>query len=498
MRKVLVLCVCLSMTMVLAATATRAATTATHQFSGSVAAWEADGWSAHSFRVPAGPVTIEATLSWPNSNADLNLFLYNPGGELRAMSVGSDNPETLRWNGDWSGTWTVGVKARSGGSDYQLSVQATSDGSSGSEATLSSHGGIATFAIEQEAPGHTWSRSEAIEHAERFDRITALRGSYGGHVAAMRAANPQLELYVYINGAFAQSGEGTAFPNDWYARNRHGQKIRNDWGLWMMDVRHPGWVGNRAWTCGQFIAESGYDGCMFDNMGAGTLWPPALTSQPINPATGNEWTDAEWLDATTHMASKASTQSGKPLVVNGLVSGTAYFASSRQLTGPARYAIAETFVRPARQPVHQYRDESTWKADLDMLVDAAARGKSVLAVTKVWSDATWAQKDSVHRYALGTFLLGNSGLHRFYFSYGEHQSPLEGHPWWDIELGQPSGAYYQAGGVYQRDFSAGKVAVNPTGTTRTVSLGGQYRTLAGTTVSQITLPPNTAEVLRKA
>ena len=67
-----------------------------------------------------------------------------------------------------------------------------------------------------------------------------------------------------------------------------------------------------------------------------------------------------------------------------------------------------------------------------------------------------------------------------------------------LALGTPSAKYAKADGVYQRPYTAGKVLVNPTGSTYKVSLGATYVDLAGTRVTAVTLGPNSGKVLRKA
>jgi hypothetical protein len=72
-----------------------------------------------------------------------------------------------------------------------------------------------------------------------------------------------------------------------------------------------------------------------------------------------------------------------------------------------------------------------------------------------------------------------------------------------IDLGVPSSAYKVIVGpgpvnVYTREFSKGKVLVNPTYSATTINLGGSYKKLDGTTVSSITMSAHTGEILLKS
>lgn len=66
-------------------------------------------------------------------------------------------------------------------------------------------------------------------------------------------------------------------------------------------------------------------------------------------------------------------------------------------------------------------------------------------------------------------------------------------------LGYAKGARYKANGVYQRDFDLGKVLVNDTGSTVTVSLpSNTYKKVDGTAVNSVTLAGYRGIVLKKS
>ncbi len=353
--------------------------------------------------------------------------------------------------------------------------------------------------MENEAGNHRHDDKQVLAHARDFDVITALPSSYRGRVRAMKKANPDLTVFGYYNGTFAYNGESTKYPESWYARDGRGNKIRNNWGVWMMDPSNPKWAQERAEYCANLIAESGYDGCMMDNMGSGTLAASTLTGQPINPATGNVWTHGEWLRATSRIAATVRARiAPAPLLVNGMVSGNSYFnsaAPARQLLDSADYGLAETWMRTATQPATSLRTEAAWRNDVDLLVDAGARGKRILTLTKMWAPGSTAEKRQWHRFAFASFLLGDDGSHHFAFSYGRGVNAMAGHDLTDVAIGDPVGPYAKVGGVYQRSFTKGRVVVNPTQATVTVPLGAAYTDIDGARVTSVTLAPGSASIL---
>ena len=359
-----------------------------------------------------------------------------------------------------------------------------------------------SWAPENEAGNHTVSRTEAVAEAKRFDVIVALRSTYRSHVGAMKAANPDLVLLAYMNGTFAQRSQGKAYPARWYMRNRWGKKIRSTgYGNYLMKFHRAGWINDRKAACARAISYSGYDGCMLDMLGTAPLDPGYLTSLPIHPRTGKVWTRAQWLDGTSMLAGSVKRAVAPRAVLgNGIGNGPRYFAAgagSERILSGIDGGLAEAFIRASRDGIRKYRTERAWRQDVDMLVDAGARGDPILALTKAWVTGTAAQKRAWHRYALASFLLGSDGRSRFSFSSGRDRDPTRDHPWWKVELGAPTGRYGKADGVYQRSFTNGKVLVNPTDRTFTVWLGGPYVDLRGTVRTSVTLGPHDAEILTR-
>jgi len=521
----------------------RAAATPTYGFNGVVGKpYERFARHAVALSVPA---TLSAVLEWSEVAADLDLQLKDPTGATVASARTSDRPETLTFDALATGTWTVVVRARSGTSAYSLTValvpldQSPAIGGVATEPSAGptveptvqptaeptveptvqptvqptaeptmpvantppavSAGILRPWAPENEAATHSTTADDALADASEFDLIVALRSTYRSYVGAMMQADPGLRLLAYMNGSFAQKGEATAYPESWYARDAQGAKIQSTgWGNYLMDVSNPAWIANRADTCASFIAYSGYQGCMLDMLGVAPLLPGYLTSLPIDPATGKVWAQSEWLAATAALATQVRAAVSPHVVFgNGLGNGRRYFGSpaSAQLLSGLDGGIAEAWIRSAGQGIGTFPTEAYWKQDVDMLADAAARGKAVLTLTKVWVEGTTAQKDAWHEFALASFLLGSNGSSYFSFSYDRGDDPTAGHPWDDVDLGDPIGPYAKADGVYQRAFTAGKVLVNPTRNTYVVALDRPYRTLEGTVVTSVTIGPDTGVVL---
>jgi hypothetical protein len=347
-----------------------------------------------------------------------------------------------------------------------------------------------------------YTAKQAAAIARRFDRILGLKTTFeaDGLTPIMRAANPDLELIVYLNGTHMSFNDALGRPESWFAHDASGRRVRNlHFDNWVMNLRNPLWPMYTAARCLDFAARMGTSSCYLDDMGAGNL-TSNFSAPPVDPRTGTPYTEYSWLTATTALAASVrALVPGITLYANGLNAGKKYFAGPRsaRLLDALEGAEAESFVRASGDGVDAHRSVTDWKSDVDMLVDAESRGRQVLAKTKLWVPATAAQRDRWREFAFGTFLLGTSGRSSFAFNgHGpgkpDGRSPLE-----SIDLGVPTARYVEAGGVYRRPWTRGTVWVNPGSTARRVALGGRFR-ISGEVVDHVDLAPHDALILKQS
>src|SRR3954468_5536169 len=152
---------------------------------------------------------------------------------------------------------------------------------------------------------------QAIADAKSLDLIVARKGTFTPYVAAMRLANPSVKVLVYLNGAYAQQNQGPtsgAYPAPWYAKDSRSRNVtsKNE-GNWLMDVTNPAWMQDRTQTCTAFLADSGYDGCYVDMLGAASVAAGYVSSPPVNPATKLAWTATDWMTATSKLGAAVRT-----------------------------------------------------------------------------------------------------------------------------------------------------------------------------------------------
>ena len=348
-----------------------------------------------------------------------------------------------------------------------------------------------------------YSQADAVTIAENFDLVAAGAKQYtSATLAAMRAANPNVRVLIYLNGSF-DVHKAQAYPLSEYARDANGNYIKSkQFGNWLMNISDPAWVSQVSGQCTTLLAQLPYDGCFVDMLGDADLGAGYLTSQPINPATGAVWTQEQELTATTAIAQTVT--AGHPnniIMANGLLNGAGYFsptAPTSQLFGGASSALAESWLRSATNAVTAHETPAIWQQEVNMLTNAGGNGDPAAITTKVWVSATAAQLTAWHRFALASFLLGTTG--NSYFSFTGSQSPTEfqtdaTNPLDHTQLGAALGPYSALGTAFGRQYADADVIVNPTKTTVTVAIPAPCVTLDGAlATTSLVMPAYTGQI----
>lgn len=361
-------------------------------------------------------------------------------------------------------------------------------------------------ALNQVGPVPTDADAAAL--GRNFDLVVIRKETPASTVALMRAANPDVTVLVYHNGAFAQRYEGTTYPEAWYARDALGRKTTSRWfGNYLMHVASPGWRGEVVRQCLTYRAATGADGCYTDMLMTAPLFDNYMTSKPINPATGRVWTFSDFQRAVEEIADLLRVETAGPLAANGVGRGQRWFApggaSSRTLTNHVDAAHCEICWRDRIVAYDEWPTVPSWKQDVDMIVEAEAAGKTLLVQTKVWPRTRTEPLPPTHLverwrwFTAASFLLGTSGRSWYLFNADKTLAGMKRpDPATSVRVGVPTAPYRLTGVVYSRTFTDGFAAVNPGGTAGSVRLpSGTWRRAAGPLQSgTVSLGPHTGAV----
>jgi len=357
-----------------------------------------------------------------------------------------------------------------------------------------------TWMAANMAGGFRAASGQVAQIAREYNVIVANPGEFAVSVAAMKAANPNLVFYAYLNGTY--SGRGDHYSESWYAHDARGAHVvSKGFGNVLMNPTSSGWIGDRVSTCRSEIVSSGYDGCFLDMLGPATMDAGYDSALPIDPSTGKPWALRSWLQATGSLAEQVRAGTGVRIIGNGLASGNAFYdpnAPSSLILNGIDGGTAEVWMRTAGTSVSAYPNTTAWKQNVDML--SANPSVSILTITKTWTGGSQAQKDAWHRFALASFLLGTDGNDFFEFTDGNSASGIIGtSPMDQVNVGVPTSNYGPVGaGAYARNFTRGVAVVNPGASTVTIPLGTRLVGLDGVARTSLTLGAHSADVLTGA
>jgi len=372
-------------------------------------------------------------------------------------------------------------------------------------------------------------------YAGLYDMSVAGWDAYvSNNLEQVKAIKPDFKSLIYWNMRSVQNVDwmsevwDACVANGWFLLDSRGNRIYTDVGYLIDfgDSAYQAWIANYL---NALMNSVSYDGIYGDqNLAWGVneyCW--GCEAAPINPRTGQVWTDAEVRQALIayHKAIKNAIGS-KLLVCNGIWSGYRFYdhkSAYQEIlsASPLDGFMSESLWHPyiGSTPCI-WMSEQQWLQAVQFLIwvqDNWLLGhpercyvpvvKLAFGNQRATPIPTGSTRQQMAIYGYASTLLGikQSVGNQVYFSSFADTAFIEQYlkPMFDAEIGTPAGDLYMIGGthVYARDFSNGKVLVNPTDSSYTVNLGSPnfVNAATGQSVPQtITIPPHTGRVLTGA
>jgi hypothetical protein len=341
-------------------------------------------------------------------------------------------------------------------------------------------------------------------------------------IAQVHQVRPDFKALLYRNlrSVLINSPEYSTFVNnDWILKDSSGNPVPEVFsGAYMVDIGNPAvqnWIANYLNTT---INSLGYDGVFGDNglfWGAGELFYG--TSTPINPRTNMPWTDAEARQAliSLHNAIKSAIGSNL-LLCNGIYDGQRFFwfqsayeeiFSSSHLDG----FMSEGGWYPVQDLGAVWATEEQWLKELDFLVyvqdnflkEHPNRFYVPMCLLRNTAGTPFplpqgCTQEQMATYAYASTLLGAKTDQNYLGLLADSTFNTQVmQPLHNADIGSPTNDYYIISGthIYARDFTKGKVLVNPTNQPYSLMLTKNYRTLGGQIVSSINVEAHTGVIL---
>jgi len=349
----------------------------------------------------------------------------------------------------------------------------------------------------------TMPQTEAVQNAQDFDLLVAHEAIYKPHVAAMKEANPDLKLLVYVNSTFTYRTNLSASA---YAKDKNGNRITaQGWSsTYLLDPSNSAARTFKQQEAKDLLAKSGYGDLYLDVAGFGPLSPTYVSGLPINTATGKVWEKTDWAKALNAHITGIRSAVGPSLyiITNSLSSAPNYWASSPTsifLIPAINGAVCEGWLRYAGDPVSKYPNEANWNSAVDMVADIEKRGFDAFLITKMTTTSVQSELEAWYDYALASYMSGQSGRSYLSVSLKSGDNTQKRAPW-RLDLGQPSGGRALVRGIYQRDFTNGRVLVNPTSKTIYVDpVASSHSAISGQPISsgqQVSMAANSSLILQ--
>jgi len=336
-----------------------------------------------------------------------------------------------------------------------------------------------TFSIQSYAT--YYDMTQGWEHtASMVDQVHALRPDF----KCLFYRNVRA-VYPYWSDEYALFKSKGWVLKDQYGRYVYCPRYGYD-NYQMVDVgnsEYQNWVANKIKTV---VEKHGYDGCFLDNglyVSTDCFW--SASNPPINPRTGNYWTDNQVLEAYLSLLPKIKSALGSKLLIpNGIWTGRTFYGS--------KYGDAQTrYIRVLQETSIDgvmsegiwctyngaWLSETDWKKSLDLFMWISTNylsnsDKLFVPIVSLRGNPVGATDSQLATFGVASTLLAvTSGHNQIYFHIGPTDfMETSGQTLFDKanSLGAPLGNYYAENGVYMRDFENGKVYVNPTNNVRTV------------------------------
>lgn len=351
-------------------------------------------------------------------------------------------------------------------------------------------------------PWGNWNpTTEQIEWvASHFDVVNVGYEANHAALAKLKQLNPNIIIIIYIDAVSSLNSLFDAyrpFPESDYTHDDNGNRIRGK--TWTFEVMNPASTHWRqVWA---EVARGVCDGVGVDGIFADDVWSGLYSGKfqgdpPLNNA------KATWYNDMKGFLNYVKGQLGSYLLIPNT-------PDNGGLVDVCDGKWEEGFVHARWQSYGSYLSLDGWKKKIDGVRTVCEKGKMELVsggCSQLERDRTWTQGhltevQQLLGFCFSSYLLGMSGS-RSGFNFGTYWNRDDSHGYYSIfddaeQLGSPINNYYSFQSVYARDFENGKVLANPASSSYTISLGENYRTLDGQTVSSVTLDGHTGVILLK-
>lgn len=377
---------------------------------------------------------------------------------------------------------------------------------------------------------YSWNFNEydAPTIASHFDmsQSSFATGSndYTQKMNTVKSLNPNYKALVYRNVHTMDISDpdwNLVKVNGWLVKDANGNYVPGGYSssLYILDVGNPGYQQWVAAKIKSYLDACPYfDGVMID----GGIVPNAIEFRgwgsliPINPRTNAPFTDADVRNSYLGLYTAIKNAIGsKIMVANGIWDGQDFYDNYNAYVN----LLSNSSLNGSTSEGCWYQSGGAWMTEGDWLKSLKMViwmqnnwlqnhperfSSTTVGAGPQWTMPSGATREQMMLYGFVSTMLGiNYPLQNIMdFAFNGAQSSVPANLMQleenlsAVDIGEPLAGYYIVQShVYTRDFTGGKIMVNPTSTPYTVTLPSTFRTLDGQLVNSINIQPHTGVIL---
>ena len=336
-----------------------------------------------------------------------------------------------------------------------------------------------------------------IANVAKFDMLIVSIEMTQSTLASIKSLNPNIMILVYMDSVATTPDMpywSTVNANeDWFVHDVNGNRVIDIiWGGWFLMNPASGWRQFYASYASNLLSTPLYDGIFADDVLNQIQYPiwagvfadattnAILTSSDFSSSFISNW-HSDMLNFLQYV--KDNIGSGKKLIINTDEYLTNTYLTLTDVDGKMCEGFAS---RNTEAGQIEY---------INSMIRDSATGKIFIASTYVPTPNSTPTAEYCY---IATLLAINGD--NCYFGYNaayyySYEGGVNHMPDFVINLGSPSGSYYQSQGVYMRNFAGGVVLCNPSNNSYDINLGKNYQLTNGTIVSRIVIGSWSGEIL---
>jgi hypothetical protein len=254
---------------------------------------------------------------------------------------------------------------------------------------------------------------------------------------------------------------------DWFLLDKDGKRMKAglrgdaEERFYLMDPMHPGWRAFFVQRMAEMQTVYGWDGVFLDNVELSLAKRQRTGQLPAKYPDDASYTAAV-KSFLSHLRTEYFRPTGRPIEAN--------LIEQRHGNDPVWHEMLQLLDGGMREgwvagwDFSKLRSASSWLSEIQQLEQSQAAGRHVWVVEMGRKDDLLRQQ-----YSYASFLLAANGRASYRYTDSSRYDEVWTYPNYALDLGSPVGPRYKVGNAWVRDFTKGRVTVDPVAGTSSIA-----------------------------